>query len=162
MNELRGEQLSLRPLLDTDVDAVFGILNDEETTALVSWRQTSRESAAAWLSRRIDDQRQHGASMWGIELSDTKVLAGLCGFFPRAVTRWELGYVVQARYWRRGLATEAASLAVEHALALGREVFATIRPGNLGSRTVAERAGLRLAGHEYDVRGELLLYVGGR
>jgi RimJ/RimL family protein N-acetyltransferase len=159
MTELRGDRLLLRPLRVTDVDAAFAILGDEETTAAVSWRQPSRESTAIWLSHRIDDQLQYGVSMWGIELLAVGELVGLCGFFPRSEPRWELAYVVHARHWRQGLAREAVSLAVAHARTQGREIFATIRPDNVASRAVAERAGLRLAGSEHAARGELLVYV---
>jgi RimJ/RimL family protein N-acetyltransferase len=158
MTELRSERLLLRPLCLTDLDAVFAILGDAETTAAVSWRQPSRESAAVWLARRLDDQRECGVSMWGVELHSTRQLVGLCGFFPRHVSRWELGYVLHARHWGQGLATEAVSLAVEHARGLGQAIFATIRASNVTSRRVAERAGFRLSKSEPEAPGELLLY----
>lgn len=59
----------------------------------------------------------------------------------------ELPWAVRSDRWGEGLATEAATAAVEWAGELGlEEVAALVLPGNLRSRKVAERAGLELAG----------------
>jgi [ribosomal protein S5]-alanine N-acetyltransferase len=151
-------RLVLRPLETGDVDAVFEILHDERTTEGVSWRQRTREGAALWLERRVDDQGRTGLSMWGVVLRATGEMIGLCGFFARDAARVELGYVIHARYWRQGFGSEAASAAVELASTRGLAVFATIRPDNTASRRVAEKAGLRSVRRERDARGELLIY----
>jgi len=157
MLPIESIRLRLRPLRDEDLDVVFQILGDDETTAMVSWRQSSINGADAWLSRRIEDQRQHGFSMWAIEVRDRQQVVGLCGFFPRG-DLLELGYVVKATHWRRGIGQEAVQLAVSAAAKARRRVFATIRPFNLASIKCAERAGLLLSGQSEDQRGLLLRY----
>jgi RimJ/RimL family protein N-acetyltransferase len=140
-----------------DLEAVFGILTDETTTADVSWRQHTRENAKIWLERRVADERGHGMSMWAIDNRANGEMIGLCGFFPRE-SQLELGYVVHARFWRRGFATEAVTAAVQNAVRAGHRIYATIRSGNHASIRVAESAGLRLSGKSEDARGELLVY----
>jgi [ribosomal protein S5]-alanine N-acetyltransferase len=59
----------------------------------------------------------------------------------------ELPWALRSERWGGGLATEAAAAAVEWARSLRLdEVAALILPGNLRSRRVAEKAGLRLDG----------------
>ncbi len=59
----------------------------------------------------------------------------------------ELPWVIEPDRQGGGLATEAALATIEWARSLGlREVVAMTTPGNLASRRVAEKAGLRLSG----------------
>jgi RimJ/RimL family protein N-acetyltransferase len=158
MVPLITERLLLRALRESDLECVFAILNDETTTAGVSWRQHTREDAGAWLARRIESQGSLGVSMWGVEDRSSAEIVGLCGFFPHE-SQLELGYVIHARFWGRGFATESARACVEHALRAGHRICATIRPGNRSSLRVAEKAGLHFNSNIRDERGELLVYV---
>lgn len=153
------KRLILRDLTGDDLDAVFDILSDEATTAGRSWRQPTRARAKAWLSRRIADQQAHGMSMWAVEEQQSGAVVGLCGFFPRGEPALEIGYVIHARYWGRGFATEAATAAVQHACRTGHSVCATIRPSNRASIRVAEKAGLAFVETIQDTKGELFLYA---
>jgi [ribosomal protein S5]-alanine N-acetyltransferase len=124
----------------------------------MSWRQTSREAAQAWLERRMRDEQLHGVSMWAVEDRELHQLIGLCGFFPRGEPELALGYVITALLWGRGLASEAVTAAVGAALAAGYQVYATIRPWNTASLRVAEKVGLQRSGSIEDERGELLVF----
>jgi hypothetical protein len=62
----------------------------------MSWHQTSREVAQAWLERRMCDEQSHGLSMWAVEDRELHHILGLCGFFPRGERELELGYVIAA------------------------------------------------------------------
>lgn len=157
LKPISTERLVLRPLTEDDEEAVFRILNDETTTAGVSWRQPTREGARAWLHRRIEDDRTRGASMSAVEQRGTSEVVGLCGFFPRE-SQLELGYVIHAQFWRRGFAKEAVRACVEQAVRSGYRIYATIRPMNGASIRVAESAGLRLTRKIEDDRGGLLVY----
>jgi RimJ/RimL family protein N-acetyltransferase len=74
-------------------------------------------------------------------------LGGYCGFFHQQVDRTdeiEIGYRLYPDYWNRGLATEAAQAARDHAfrdLQLAR-VISLIHPDNIASRRVAEKNGM--------------------
>lgn len=159
LTPLVTDRLRLRALCEDDAEAVFGILGDEETTARVSWRQPTLETTRDYVSRRISDQREHGLSMWAVELLESAgELVGLCGFFPEAPPTVELGYVIHASRWRQGFATEAVTAAMRAVQPLPVEVYATIRPWNVGSIRVATRAGMVETDQYTDDRGLMLVY----
>jgi RimJ/RimL family protein N-acetyltransferase len=105
------------------------------------------------VAEMLDEDRRHwaghGFGPWVLVARDGS-MAGRGGL------RWteidgrltvELPWAVRSDLWGRGLATEAASAAVEWARSLElSEVAALVLPGNLRSRRVAEKAGLELAG----------------
>jgi [ribosomal protein S5]-alanine N-acetyltransferase len=92
----------------------------------------------------------HGFGPWVLVAREDGSVAGRGGL------RWteiddrltvELPWAIRSDLWGQGLASEAASAAVEWAGALELpEVAALVLPGNLRSRRVAENAGLELAG----------------
>ena len=77
---IRTKRLTLRPVTQDDVAAVFGILGDQATTANVSWGLSDLGSAQRWVRRRMEQQGQFGLSMWAVELH-ADGLVGLVGFF---------------------------------------------------------------------------------
>ena len=93
---------------------------------------------------------EHSFGPWVLESREDGSVVGRGGL------RWteidghptvELPWAVRPDRWGEGLATEAASAAVEWAGPLGlSEVAALVLPGNLRSRRVAEKAGLQLTG----------------
>ena len=81
--------------------------------------------------------------MWGIERAGE--LIGFCGFVPAGQADLELGCVIHHEHQGRGLASEA-TIATVAAKRVGLSVFATIRPSNLTSVRVSEKAGLQRTG----------------
>jgi RimJ/RimL family protein N-acetyltransferase len=72
----------------------------------------------------------------------------------------ELGYDLHPDAWGRGLATEGARAVMQHAFGpLGLErVVAVVKPDNIASQRVLEKAGLKRSGTR-DAYGEpMLLY----
>lgn len=148
----------LRSLTEADVGAVHAILNDEETTAAVSWRQPDLESTARWVRSRTAQERENGFSMWAVELRATGEIVGLCGFLPHPHIAIELGYVIRADHWGQGLASEVVPAALMAATKASLDVFATIRSTNTRSLRVARRAGLIQVGALDDGTGRLLVF----
>jgi RimJ/RimL family protein N-acetyltransferase len=93
---------------------------------------------------------EHGFGPWVLIERGSEEMVGRGGL------RWteidgarlvELPWALRSDRWGRGLATEAASAAVEWAESLRLpEVAALVLPDNVRSQHVAENAGLRLAG----------------
>ena len=86
---------------------------------------------------------------WVIVDADDRVI-GTCTLFhfdPRH-RRVEVGYALRSDHWGRGLASEAASLAIDWALRTLdlHRVEADIDPRNDASRRVLERLGFRSEG----------------
>jgi RimJ/RimL family protein N-acetyltransferase len=65
---------------------------------------------------------------------------------------WNLGYRLAPRAWGHGLATEVVQAALD--ADPERPVLARLLAHNVGSRRVAEKAGLRLAAEHTDKTGD--------
>jgi RimJ/RimL family protein N-acetyltransferase len=106
--------------------------------------------AAEMLGEDLRHWAEHGFGPWVLTAREDGSMVGRGGL------RWteiedrltvELPWAIRSDRWGEGLASEAASAAVEWAGTLGlEEVAALVLPGNLRSRRVAEKAGLELAG----------------
>jgi ribosomal-protein-alanine N-acetyltransferase len=100
-----------------------------------------------WLERRLDHWSRFGYGLFALVLKETGELVGDCGLENMDIdgtTAVELGYDLAARFWNRGLATEAARAVLAFALqepGLG-EVVSLIRKGNRASTRVAEKVGM--------------------
>jgi len=149
-------RLMLRVWSLADGDAAFALLGDPATMGRMrAGRAETRDDAAVWVARRVEQQAQHGLTMWAVErLAEPGMLIGACGLFPHD-DGLELGYIVERRHVGQGFATEAAKSACVAAREEwpDRCIYATIRPANTASTRVAERVGLRLTGQITDDAG---------
>lgn len=142
-----------------DSDAVFGIMGDPQTIGAVSWGHPSIEHSARYIERRMRDEGRDGFTMWLLERNEDQAPVGLAGFLTPRGSVLELAYVVRADEWGHGYASEAVPAAMTLAREAGRGVFATIRPANVGSIRVAEKAGLERRGAMIiGTRGLMLVY----
>jgi ribosomal-protein-alanine N-acetyltransferase len=95
----------------------------------------------------ISQWAKTGYGRWAVQDKETGKLIGHAGFRPFGA-RAELVYVLNRPYWGRGLATEAARECLRFASEKGlfKEVVAFTRTGNLASRRVLEKIGMRYEG----------------
>jgi [ribosomal protein S5]-alanine N-acetyltransferase len=152
------DRTTLRPVLQSDIDAIHAILGDERTTAAVSWGQPDRESTARWIERRMSQEATFGLSMWAVEHRESGDVVGLCGFFPRELPEVELGYVIRFDSWGKGLATEVVAASIDAAINASYNIVATIRSTNARSLAVARRVGLGESDRLDDDRGQLVVF----
>lgn len=140
---LETRRLVLREYRAEDFDAFASHLADPESAAYLSLadRQTAwrifGSHAGLWLL--------HGAGWWAVEVKKTGQLVGNVGaFFRESSPVMELGWNTYRPFWGNGFASEAAAVALSHALEVRGEpkVQAYIAPGNQPSIRVAERLGL--------------------
>ena len=149
MTELRTRRLLLRPWRGTDL-APFAALNaDPEVRRWFGGMLTRAESdaQAAQIQEHITT---HGFGLWAVEVPGTAPFIGFVGLkhvsfaapFTPAV---EIGWRLARAHWGQGYATEAARAALAPAFGpLGLpEVVSFAVPGNLASRRVMERIGMR-------------------
>jgi len=156
-------RLRLRPLLDTDTDALFEVFSDERVMRYWS-RPPMREYAEAvqYLAELSTYVKRGDLQQWGIELPSEGQIIGTCTLFQVnwAQGRAEIGYILNSRFWRQGIANEALSRLLDHArddLRL-RRIEADVDPRNLASLKCLERLGFVHEGlmHErWLVAGEL-------
>jgi len=141
------ERLRLREFLDSDLDVLAAMVGDREQMTFYP-RPRTRAQAAAWIDRNRALYQTHGFGSWLIEVPPSGRFAGYCGVRPLeldGVAEVEIGWHLHKRFWRQGIATEAARLACRAAstsFGLARLV-ALVHPDHVASRRVAENVGMR-------------------
>ncbi len=143
--------LALRPITDADKPSIAAMNTDPAVMRHFPAPMTRAESDA-WVDRLMAHHATHGFGFCAVDLPDAPCI-GVVGLmhiswsapFTPAV---EIGWRIRPGFQRRGLATQAARLALRHAfdvLRLPRIVAFTI-PANAPSQAVMHRLGLHPAG----------------
>ncbi len=146
---LRTERLVLAPVDDTDVDPLCALLGREPVYRyLLDGEPAGRDWMATVVADSRTDFARRGLGFWTVrepEGPDPDAAVGLVGFrdFYDPPCE-EVLYALRDDRWGRGLATEMARAAIDHAFDLGRDV---VRAGadvpNTASQAVLARLGFR-------------------
>jgi ribosomal-protein-alanine N-acetyltransferase len=147
---LTGARVTLREWGDADREA-FAAMNGDPAVMRHFPAILSRVESDAFMDRIRAHHAAHGFCFWAVEMGGT--VAGMCGLahvpwqadFTPAV---EIGWRLRPEFQGRGLATEAARLALDDGfgrLGLDRIVAFTV-PGNDRSWGLMERLGMRRGG----------------
>ena len=172
---LRTNRLVLEPFRREDIDELHALWADADVRRYL-WDDEiiSRERAVETVEAALRAADANGVGMWTVrESAQPSELIGFCGLRGVSEVDVELLYGLSPRYWRRGFATEAASVVLQYAfceLRLAR-VVAAADPDNRRSFGVLERLGMTplpggLPGSDLDfcavvaVRGQLPLSCG--
>ena len=147
-SQLETKRLVLRPMLETDVEALLLIFTDPKVMAAFDHPPFTREQMQRWLNRNLDHQSRFGYGLFSVILKESGELIGDCGLEQMEDQgAAELGYDFRSDFWNQGYATEAACAVRDYAfndLKLPG-LISLIRVGNLSSRRVAEKVGMALA-----------------
>ncbi|MBP8297464.1 MAG: GNAT family N-acetyltransferase [Burkholderiales bacterium] len=157
--ELETPRLRLRQWREADREP-FAALNADpavmEFFPALQLRETSDASIDAWQSRFTTQ----GWSNWAIELRATGEFLGFTGLsVPRRVLPCspcvEVGWRLAREHWGRGYATEAARAALHAGFTQLQlpEIVSFTAVGNLRSRAVMERIGMRNANQDFEHPG---------
>lgn len=152
------QRLRLRPLDDSDVDALWPYVSDPELPRLMTWApHTDRGQTLAFVQSTRDALAKGTAVTWAMELDGQ--LVGVMSLIriqyqmaALRVDQAELGYWIGPAVRRTGLTTEGARAAMQ----CGFEVLGlhkiTVRcvEENTASRRVIEKLGFRLIGRQDD------------
>jgi RimJ/RimL family protein N-acetyltransferase len=149
---LRTERLVLRAFADDD-RAPFAELSADPVVMEHFPAPLSRAAGDAFVDRVQETWRTRGWGLWALERRDSGEFIGFTGLWPVADevpvdAEVEVGWRLAAAHWGHGFATEAARVAVSVAfteLALP-EVVSFTAVGNVRSRAVMERLGMRPVG----------------
>ncbi|MEV7177047.1 GNAT family N-acetyltransferase [Kitasatospora sp. NPDC093679] len=151
--ELTTDHLVLRRPVPADVAAILAVHRDPRTCRHNPSDALRTRAEAEWLYRRWDERWQRsGFGYWVVRGRGAEQPLGFCGVKPTVLgglRGLNLFYRFDPACWGRGVAGEAATAVVAWA---GRELprlplIARIRPENLASQRVAEKAGLTRAAH---------------
>nr|CAA9297330.1 hypothetical protein AVDCRST_MAG63-5099 [uncultured Armatimonadetes bacterium] len=168
---LAGERVVLRPLQESDAEAMFAYARDPEVTRFLPWDPApDLDSVRPFLADQVARRRRGESLALAIVLRENGEMVGSTDLMCLPGGRrsgWlfrhaELGYLMARPYWGRGLMTEATRLTVAHGfgpLRLSR-IVSHADAENHGSRRVLEKIGMRPRGSETrDVKGETRLYL---
>lgn len=151
MQILTTPRLRLRPAVAADAPFVLRLLNSAGFLANIGDRgvRTVADAQAYIADAPIFAYGPHGLGFNIVERIATGEPVGTCGLIKReTLDDVDVGYAFLDEAGGQGFATEAAGVALRHALddlRLGR-VVAITSPGNAGSRRVLSKIGMRYEG----------------
>jgi [ribosomal protein S5]-alanine N-acetyltransferase len=154
-DDLETERLRLRPLRESDLEALAAIYADPRTMRFLGGART-RDETRTGLGWIIAAHHEQGFGLWATTLRADGMLIGRCGILVQDVdgaTEHEIAYLLGSQWWGRGYATGAAAVIRDHARAqLGFDrLISLIDPENEASKAVARRVGMH---HERDLAFE--------
>jgi ribosomal-protein-alanine N-acetyltransferase len=161
--QITTSRLALRPVSETDTDALFAIFSNPEVMRYWSTPPLPDRAAATGLFEEIQNGfRQHKALKWGIAQRRDDALIGTATLFNLEFNhrRAEIGYALGRAYWRQGYMNEALKALIVYAfsgLNLHR-LEADVDPRNAGSIRTLERLGFQREGflrERWQVAGEI-------
>ena len=133
--------VSLRPLEDRDLDAIFEQTTDPESIRMAAFTAEDQTDRRAFLNRTSRLRADTSVSHRVIDVDGA--VAGTIGFF-RVDDQPEVTYWVDRAQWGKGVAS--AALQIVLAEIAERPVYARAASDNVGSLRVLEKAGFRRVG----------------
>lgn len=150
---LETERLWLCAWEPSDLATARTVFTDPEVMRYINGgNPRSDDEIRDSISRQQNHLRSHGFCLWKLILKSDGCLIGDCGLQPLeldGVSEIEIGWRLAKEFWGRGLATEAARVALQHAVAHARllRVIAIAMPENRPSLHIMEKLGMT---HERD------------
>ena len=167
---LETDRLLLRHLVPDDLDDLYALYSDPEMRRYFPVegaspdRTLTREETWEELEWFLNGHPKHPElGLWATVLKENGAFIGRCGLLPWTIEgqdEVEVAYMIDKRYWRRGLATEAARGIRDYAygqLGLAR-LICMIDGQNAASIGVAEAIGMTFEKEVVDEHGPYLIY----
>ncbi len=168
---LETRRLRFRRLVLGDLDALYALYRDKEirryfpdgVDGTLTYEETRRE--IEWFLRGHPDHPELG--LWAAIHKETDQFIGRCGLLPWTIegrAEVEVAYLLDKRYWRQGLGTEAAKALLAYGferLHLSR-LICLVHPENEPSAKVARNVGMTLENELVDEAGPFLVFSIGK
>lgn len=144
----RTARLTLQQPLHSDFERFFEILSDPRTNRHNPHGPMSYKEATGAFEQLQNQWKHHSFGVCKIEQFHVPgEIVGFGGASYRKYANYErlnLGFRFDVRFWGRGYATELAENTIEHCFDILQEdeIFALVRPANLASIRVLEKAGM--------------------
>lgn len=167
---LETDRLVLRRLVPDDLDALYALYRDPEMRVYFPPEGASPDKTLTYEETKEELEwflnghpRHPELGLWATILKDNGAFIGRCGLLPWTLDgqdEVEVAYMIDKRYWRRGLATEAARGIRDYAfstLGLSR-LICMILPENEASVKVATNMGMTFEKECVDEFGPFMVY----
>lgn len=153
-------RLTIRPLRETDFDALHAVYSDPDVGRFIPGGVRDEEGSRRRLEELIAHHDRHGVSKWAVMLTNTGQVIGDCGLqFLPSTSYLELGFHCARAYWGHGYATEAATACLQWArIERPERVVAIVDPAHVKSQRILNKIGMRLLGTEHVLGRTWLMY----
>ena len=145
------ERLTVRPFKNSDADAIAALRADPQFMRYIKATETRRQSIS-WMELVSQYWRTGNYGFWAVVLKESNNAIGWSGTWNLAETKEkEIGFAIAPPFWGRGLATEAARVALRYSFENrgATKTVAVARPENLASRRVMEKLGMKFETERY-------------
>lgn len=161
---LETKRLLFRRLIPDDLDALFRLYSDEEIRQYFPEGVLTYEETKEELEWFLNGHPRHPElGLWATIHKETNQFIGRCGLLPWTIEERpevEVAYLLDKKYWRQGLGTEAAQAILHYGfeqLKLTR-LICMVDPNNQASAKVATNIGMTLEKEMEDEKGPFLLF----
>ncbi len=147
---LETERTFLREILGNDFEFLLGMMSNPEVMRFYPRPCTARD-VREFIDRMRARYREDACGLWLAVDRESGQPLGRVGLLRQPVNgqdEFEVGYMIDQPFWRRGLASETAAAVRDYAFRERRLacVVSLIRPDNLPSQGVARKLGMQQAG----------------
>jgi [ribosomal protein S5]-alanine N-acetyltransferase len=166
MNVSETDRLILRQITVDDAEYLYRIYNDPLNMEFMGTAPDSIEIERFNIQKHIADYyEKYGFGLWATILKENNQLIGRCGLLYQEIEggkELEIAYLIEHKFWGKGLATEASRAVLELAFEKYNfeRVVALINPKNVASVRVAGKIGMKYEREvAYKDFGDVSLYA---
>jgi [ribosomal protein S5]-alanine N-acetyltransferase len=144
---IETNRLSIRQFVLSDYNDLYEYLSDSVTYIFEPGKPITLDEA-----KELVSQRSKGNIFWAVILKQDSKLIGHLYFEqlkPKERLTWELGYIFNPRYHRKGYASEASAALVDYAFTHyhAHRIMARCNPENVASWKLLEKIGFAREGY---------------
>lgn len=156
------DRLIMRELLPSDAAGIFALDSDPEVHRYLGNNPIKTiEQAEAAIAGIRQQYETNGIGRWAVIDKSGQEFVGWSGLKYETQIRsypyYDLGYRLRPKFWKQGIATETAQLALAYGFnTLGWEIIcAAADPANIGSNRVLQKIGMQ-AGDPFEFEGMMI------
>lgn len=146
---LETERLTLRPMNENDIEAVYQMRCDDEIMRFIREPVSDRREAESWINLISSRWAKDKIGFCSVIEKQSGKFAGWCGLWQlKESGEIEVGYAVAREFWGKGYASESAEVFLNYGFKkLNLEkIVAVAREENTASRRVMEKIGMKFDG----------------
>lgn len=150
MMNIETSRLIIRDFILEDWINVHSYASNPKVTEYMLWGPNNETETKSYVNQQLEKQQANDRTdfEFAVILKDTNQFIGGCGIYIKELNA-EIGYCFNADYWGNGYASEASKALLRLAFEEFKvhRVYATCRPGNMGSAKVLSKIGMKKEGH---------------
>ncbi|GGH27602.1 GNAT family N-acetyltransferase [Paenibacillus segetis] len=147
---IETSRLIIRDLIMKDWIDVHVYASNPKVTEYMIWGPNNEDETKSYVNQQIEKKQTINRTdfEFAVILKETNQLIGGCGIYIKELNA-EIGYCFNPDYWGNGYASEASKALLRLAFEKFKvhRVYATCRPGNIGSAKVLSKIGMKKEGH---------------